>query len=91
MSDLNFFAHIDPDNDQAPWDRAEQAGYTYSYIAENLAGGYSTPQAVVNNWMGSPVHRENILLEEVSETGVGVYVGSGDYRIYWVQMFGSPG
>ncbi len=59
-----------------------------SWIGENIAAGYSTPAAVMNGWMGSTGHRNNILSTNYWELGVGYYQGSGHYFRYWVQNFG---
>src|SRR5436305_1135458 len=41
--------------------RFRDVGYTgWSAIAENIAAGYPTPEAVVDGWMASPGHRQNI-------------------------------
>jgi uncharacterized protein YkwD len=70
-------------------DRLRQAGYTgWSTIAENIAAGYPTPDAVVAGWMASPGHRANILSAEYHEVGVGV-VSGGPYGTYWTQEFGT--
>ncbi|MGI9149681.1 MAG: CAP domain-containing protein [Chloroflexota bacterium] len=69
-------------------DRLGQAGYTgWSALGENIAAGYSTPDAVVAGWMASAGHRANILSPDYDELGVGV-VGGGPYRTYWTQEFG---
>jgi len=57
-------------------------------LAENVAAGYQTPQAVMDAWMNSPGHRGNILSSQAWELGVGYYEGSGSYGRYWVQDFG---
>jgi uncharacterized protein YkwD len=90
MADLGFFSHTDPYTGQQPWDRAKAAGYSWSYIGENIAAGQRSPQEVMNSWMNSPGHRENILSPNVTEIGVGVYKG-GSVGMYWVQLFGHPG
>jgi uncharacterized protein YkwD len=70
-------------------DRFANAGYTdWSQIGENIAAGNTTPESVVEAWMRSPGHRENILEPNYQEIGVGVLNGDGKYRIYWVQEFG---
>jgi uncharacterized protein YkwD len=57
--------------------------------AENIAGGYSTPQSVMNGWMNSTGHRNNILSANNWEIGVGYATVSGsDYTRYWTQDFG---
>ena len=56
---------------------------------ENLACGYTTPEAVVNGWMNSQGHRNNILNPSYISIGIGcVYVSAGKYKIFWAQEFG---
>lgn len=68
------------------WERI--ATFTIGASGENIAAGYSDPQAVMNAWLNSPGHRSNILSEYSWEIGVGYYDGSGNYGRYWVQDFG---
>ncbi|PVU83410.1 hypothetical protein DDP54_10835 [Cellulomonas sp. WB94] len=46
-----------------------------SSVGENLALGYSTPEAMTAGWMASPGHRENILRAYTS-IGIGCVTGS---------------
>jgi hypothetical protein len=62
--------------------------YSPSWWGENIAAGYSTPQAVMDGWMNSPPHRANILSPNFWEIGVGYYTGSGSHAPYWTQDFG---
>jgi len=56
---------------------------------ENLACGYTTPDAVVNGWMKSEGHKANILNPAYMSIGIGcVYVSAGIYKIFWAQEFG---
>jgi uncharacterized protein YkwD len=71
MGVRNFFAHCDLDTGTSPWNRMVAAGYVYSYAAENIAAGYSTPTAVMTGWMNSSGHRANILSTNVREIGIG--------------------
>jgi uncharacterized protein YkwD len=90
MAARNFFDHINPDG-ESPTDRAERHGYpvekdygTYYRIGvgENIAlvqHIQGTPdeiaQYIVNAWMNSPDHRENILdLNGADYTNLGVGV-----------------
>lgn len=68
-------------------DRLEDAGYPRRHAAgENIAFGYSTAQAVVDAWMASTGHRNNILNCDARATGVGLaYQGR---TAYWTQEFG---
>jgi uncharacterized protein YkwD len=67
------------------WDRIKT--YYPSPRAENIAGGYATPEAVMSGWMNSSGHRKNILSASSWEIGVGYFQG-GSYGSYWVQDFG---
>ena len=66
-----------------PDQRITRAGYSWSTYGENVAYGYSTPEQVMQGWMNSPGHRENILNCAFEEIGVGL---SGTY---WTQDFGT--
>jgi len=68
------------------WARIQS--YYPSPSAENIAAGYSTPQNVMNGWMNSTGHKNNILSTYSWEIGVGYYTGSGSWSRYWVQNFG---
>lgn len=84
-----FFAHISPTG-EGPAERAMKAGYVFLAIGENLAGGQSSPEQVVREWMNSTQgHRENILMTQWRETGIAVRTG-GEYGVYWVQVFANP-
>ncbi|MGC9394108.1 MAG: CAP domain-containing protein [Anaerolineae bacterium] len=61
---------------------------SWRILSENIAALSSTPQEVMNIWMNSSGHRENILRAASCEIGVGYYEGDGQYSRYWVQDFG---
>ena len=82
MRTNGYFAHQSPTYG-SPFDMLRQFGVTYRTAGENIAYGYSTPAAVVEGWMNSQGHRENILKSTYTEIGVG-YVASGHY---WTQLF----
>jgi len=70
----NYFDHYA--FGQTPWMFILKSGYNYSVAGENLAKGFSTSEGVVNAWMNSPAHRENILNPDYQDIGVGVVKGS---------------
>ena len=70
----NYFAHVSPDGLQ-PFVWATQRGYRYRIIGENLALGFRGT-AVVDGWMRSPGHRENILQKRFDEVGIAVADGT---------------
>ncbi|MCW2144432.1 Cysteine-rich secretory protein family protein [Actinoplanes cyaneus] len=66
--------------------RAKAAGYARP-SAENIAWGYRSAEQVVDTWMHSPGHRENILNCRSKTIGVGaVYAQNG--APYYTQEFG---
>lgn len=68
-------------------DRALRAGYDYREIAENVAQGYPSPRSVTRGWMGSPGHRQNILMQEAEDAGLGIAIDTnGD--LHWVLNLG---
>ncbi|MGH9459428.1 MAG: CAP domain-containing protein [Thermoanaerobaculia bacterium] len=66
-----YFAHVDPDG-TSPFVTVVRHGYRYQAVGENLAVGYRTAQAVVEEWMRSPGHRENILSPKYAEVGIAI-------------------
>jgi uncharacterized YkwD family protein len=82
MHDKNYFDHNSPTYG-SPFDMMNQYGIQYKAAGENIAMGQPTPQEVVNDWMNSKGHRENILSKNYNYIGVG-YVKDGNY---WVQEF----
>lgn len=57
-------------------------------MGENIAAGSATPAAVVDQWMHSKGHRENMLDKRFKELGIGrCYKEGSSYGHYWVQMF----
>jgi uncharacterized protein YkwD len=59
----------------------------FSYVAENIAYGQKTPDAVMKTWLRSPGHRSNILNNKFTEIGCGMSL-SGNGRVYWCVCFG---
>lgn len=68
-------------------DRARYVGYTFGRIAENVALGYPNAETVVEGWMNSRGHRQNILDAGVVETGIAV-ARSATGGLYYCQVFG---
>ena len=86
----NYFDHTGLNGSQ-PSDRAKSAGYSYSYVGENIAAGNKTPAETIRQWMNSPGHRANILNRNYTEIGFGYTRASTyQYEHVWVQVFGTP-
>lgn len=97
MLEGQFFSHSDPGTGTASGDRIRSTGYfdssnSWGY-GENIAMGYSSPNATMVGWMNSPGHRANILNPSFTHLGVGVNIGKWDvwYRSVVTQNFGYGG
>ena len=87
MAQHNIFAHEGSDGSLVG-DRLKRQGYMWNFYAEDLACGYDGPNAVVQGWLDSPAHRDNLLAANARQIGVG-FVGDqgGDCRTYWTADF----
>ena len=88
MAEHGYFAHRSPAGDRAG-DRIRAEGYAWRLFAENIARGQDTAAEVVDDWMNSPSHRENILACRLHDLGVGLTLDAGRTP-YWVQNFATP-
>ena len=77
MHDKGYFDHTSPTYGSA-FDMLRSFGISYRTAGENIAYGYSAPQAVVDAWMNSSGHRANILNASYTQIGVG-HVQDGNY------------
>ena len=82
MSENDYFSHESPSYG-SPFDMMDEFGIDYTRAAENIAMGQQTSEQVMDGWMDSDGHRENILDPELTHIGVG-YEEDGNY---WTQMF----
>ena len=53
---------------------------------ENLAYGFDNAEDVVDAWMNSPTHRDNILYDDFERVAISIYEQNGTY--YWSQEYG---
>lgn len=61
---------------------------TYSVAGENIAAGQPSPESVMEAWMNSTGHRENILNPSFTQVAiVCIYIPGSTYGYYWVQLF----
>ena len=101
MATRNYWSHNTPEG-TPPWTFITNAGYTYSTARENLAYGFritttntSTNEiGVIDGWMASPTHKENLLNSKFTEVGFGIanaesYQGLSQQTIV-VAMYGAP-
>jgi len=90
MFAFNYWAHVSPSG-RDPWSYFKEAGYRYVYAGENLARDFKDPESVVQAWVNSPSHRDNLLNNKYQEIGVAVVDGTlqGMETTLVVQLFGS--
>lgn len=89
MLELQYFNHYGP-NGETPWQWIKGQGYLYTWAGENLAMNFSESRSVVDAWMESQKHRENILNEQYQDIGLAAVTGKlqGRQTTILVQMFG---
>jgi hypothetical protein len=87
----DYWAHTAPDG-TTPWSFIKAAGYSYTLAGENLAKNFNTSAGVVNGWMNSPAHRDNILGSTYKHAGYAVMNGTlqGQQTTLVVAMYGAP-
>lgn len=87
----NYWSHYSPDG-KTPWDFILGAGYKYEYAGENLAKNFLFSNGVVDAWMNSTTHRDNLLKKEYTEVGYAIVNGTlnGEQTTLVVQEFGKP-
>lgn len=86
----NYWAHFAPSG-KTPWDFILGSGYKFIYAGENLAKNFYESDDVVDAWMASPTHRDNLLNSKYRDIGIAVAEGQldGQNTVLIVQMFGS--
>lgn len=93
MARRGFFDHETPDG-RSVADRYRQTGYDPRPSGENIAKQYPThgadaggvAESVVESWMNSPGHRENIVESSWTNEGVGAF-RADDGALYVTQNF----
>lgn len=82
------FGHTRP-NGSSYKTAVSDAGIAYSHVGENLASGQASPEEVMDTWMVSGGHRDNILNESYTKIGIGIAANSGNqYGGYsWTLLF----
>ncbi|HBG23304.1 MAG TPA: hypothetical protein DDW83_08660 [Peptococcaceae bacterium] len=84
MINKNYFNHQSPTYG-SPFDMMKNAGVTYRWAGENIAGAGGVDRAH-NGLMNSEGHRANILNSNFTHIGIGIVPG-GPYGMMFTQMF----
>lgn len=86
-----FFSHSNPKTGSTPSSRVRAAGYNSRATGENIAYGTRlSPKQVVDMWMKSSGHRQNILGELASFTQIGIGHIQYGQNHYYTQVFAIP-
>lgn len=91
MFTFDYWAHTNPQNGTDPWYFFDAVGYQYRFAGENLARDFATTDPMVQAWMDSTTHRDNLLSPRYRETGISVVNGTlgGIETTLVVQLFGT--
>ena len=90
MARHNYFEHEDL-RGHSPADRVRAVGYQEKLVGENIAYGPKSADEVVQGWLDSPGHCENIMDPRFAEMGIAYAPGHASKRgLYWVQLLVAP-
>jgi uncharacterized protein YkwD len=90
MAQHNYFEHQDLAG-HSPADRVRAVGYQEKLVGENIAYGPKTTEEVVQGWLDSPGHCENIMDPRFAEMGIAYAAGQASrHGLYWVQVLAAP-
>ena len=90
MAEHNYFEHVDQTG-HSPADRVRAVGYREKLVGENIAYGPQSVEEVVQGWLDSPGHCENIMDPRFAEMGLAYAPGQAARRgLFWVQLLAAP-
>ena len=79
------FSHTGSD-DSTVGQRVRAQGYGFCFVAENIAKGQGSLDAVLRGWMASDGHRRNLLADQAQDFGLVRGPGA-----LWVMVLARPG
>jgi uncharacterized protein YkwD len=87
----NFFSHTGSTGSQLR-QRADEAGYNWRTLAENIAGGRETVNGTLDQWLASPGHCANLMKSDLVHVGVACVAAGprNTYTHYWTMALGAP-
>ncbi len=85
MVNQGYFSHTGA-NGSTVGRRVDRVGYGYCYVVENLAMTRQDVWHVMNMWLNSDYHRDNMLSRKVREYG---FAKVGER--HWIMVMGKPG
>ena len=89
MARHDMLEHTGSDGSR-PDERVTRAGYKWRATGENIASGPTTPEEVMQGWLASPGHCENIMSPRFMEMGIAWVIDpKSESGVYWAQAFGA--
>lgn len=82
---VSLFSHSRPDGTMF-YTVYQEYNVPYRAGGENIAYGYQSAEKVMNGWMNSSGHKDNILGSSFTHVGIGVDMDDNGL-LYWVQVF----
>jgi uncharacterized protein YkwD len=90
MAAHDYFEHQDLGG-HSPADRVRAVGYPEKLVGENIAYGPSSVEEVVQGWLDSPGHCENLMDPRFAQMGIASAAGQAARRgRFWVQVLAEP-
>lgn len=73
-----------------PGPRVKARGYAPRLTAENIAAGPFDLPRVLREWNGSRGHRDNIMLPQVRDYGIGQAISEDGRTRFWAAIYAAP-
>lgn len=89
MAENDYFSHTAPDGSGIE-QRINHQNYVWQVVGENIAAGHTSASAVVEGWLASPGHCQNIMNGTFTEMGMAKARNpQSRYETYWTQTLGN--
>ncbi|MCF3973797.1 CAP domain-containing protein [Paracoccus salsus] len=75
---------------KGPGPRVKARGYAPMLTAENIAAGPFDLSRVLSEWNASQGHRDNIMIPQVRDYGIGQAIGSDGRTRFWAAIYAAP-
>lgn len=72
---------------KGPSQRVRAVGYKNRIVAENIGKGFSQADGVLDAWVRSSGHLQNILLPQVRDFGIGKAIAADGLTVYWAAVY----
>lgn len=90
MAKHNTLSHSGSDG-STPAVRVTRERYTWRVVGENVASGPTSADEVVEGWLASPHHCENLMDPRYTDMGIAYTVDpKSESGVYWAQEFALP-